>query len=77
MTTFGSVEMHLGKDSMGWLQVVSDCFEEIMLHCDQEGTSYPSVGRVKQNDGLLRIHLGGVTEEPSVNGGEKSCHWAE
>ncbi len=62
----GSVEMHLGKDSLGWVQIVSDCFGEIKLYCDRKEKRYPSVGQIKQKYGSLRIYLDGVREDPFI-----------
>ncbi|WP_425046503.1 hypothetical protein [Primorskyibacter sp. S87] len=62
----GSVENHLGKENVGWVRVVSECFENIKTHCDTEGKSYPSVGQIKQKYGTLRIYLDGVREEPFI-----------
>ncbi|SLN11057.1 hypothetical protein TRL7639_00055 [Falsiruegeria litorea R37] len=62
----GSVEKHLGEDNVGWVQIVTECFENIKLHCDKVEKSFPPVGQIKQKYGSLRIHLDGVREDPFI-----------
>lgn len=62
----GSVEKHLGKDKLGWIRIVTECFEEIKEHCDSEEKTYPSVSQIKQKYGALRIYLGCAIEDPFI-----------
>ncbi len=62
----GSVEKHLGKDNLGWVRIVSGCFEAIKKHCDRSEESYPSVGQIKQKFGSLRIYMDGTQEDTFI-----------
>ncbi|WP_226689763.1 hypothetical protein [Ruegeria arenilitoris] len=62
----GSVEKHLGKDNLGWVRIVTECFEAIKKHCDQREESYLTVGQIKQKFGSLRIYLDGVQEDTFI-----------
>ncbi len=44
----GSVEQNLGKDNLGWVRIVTDCFAAIKKHCDRREESYPSVGPTRR-----------------------------
>ncbi len=56
----GSVEKHLGKDNLGRVRIVTECFEAIKKHCDRREESYPSVGQIKQKFGSIRIYIDGT-----------------
>ncbi|WP_282153934.1 hypothetical protein [Ruegeria atlantica] len=52
-----SVTEGLGSDSLGWIEIVTQCFEDIKTRCDEEDHDYPLVLQIKEKFGELRIYL--------------------
>ena len=52
-----SVTGQLGSDCVGWIQIVTSCFEDIKERCDKEELDYPRVFQIKQKLRQLRIYL--------------------
>ncbi|TMV02588.1 hypothetical protein FGK63_20385 [Ruegeria sediminis] len=59
-----SVARNLGRKNLGWIEIVTRCFESIKEHCDQKNREYPRVFQIKQKFGELRIYL----HEPEHDG---------
>lgn len=52
-----SVTEGLGSDSLGWIEIVTECFEAIKERCDEGRLEYPQVLQIKEKFGELRIYL--------------------
>ena len=53
----GSIKRALGSDTVGWIDIVTQCFEDIKAHCDRKQIDYPKVAQIKQKWGSLRIYF--------------------
>lgn len=56
-----SVEAQLGSTPDGWSGLVTDLFEHVKRHCDENGLTYPDVRQIKKNSASL-----GSTQEPKT-----------